>query len=710
MSKHVSDIILGNCDLDDDCKGGETPYCNTATKSCNECKEDTQCKDKYGGEDAKHRKQVCVQGTCELCGADADCKTLFPNNVVENRKKQVCFLSTCKECTPANEATNCLTPGFQTCIKGECKSPSGQLPNVKPDGSKATFRRPWTKNTFQSKVLAPLQKTGNAIQAISTDGASVAKVFGDARRDYIDLLNAATLSLDGMAALNQANNLAFRDKAFENEVKRSEQASSWMQFIIDYTQKLVALEDKMNNRESLQKKDALLDIYEEFKVKDLKLDRDTLNSNIDYIQKEKDRYVQIVSQRTSTNQEAKVLKEILDLIDVYLKQAREMKKAMEDMEDAWKSECKIFSAIFNPDNKDPAVLMEPTMETMRQDWKRYKYFTGGIETQYQKCKTGVSQSKDKVKDAYTKYFEENAFDELIVKLDRKKIFVGLGKTGAGARTGTGGADPATPGRQAANTREADEYTSSDSRIDIALDNNKRLITALIGRPEGDESNNLKKVLDDFTSKLTKKFKNIDTWANGVGTWAGTVKTHTHPITGLGGSGGGVAPVVILPGVTSVAASIGNLSPLAKVTRTFQRSANINNNKTSNRNLTGPLGDGSPITAEDTRVTLNWLNNILPTLNLTKEEEEMLEVLGSEPKLMIELLTRARQDGIEADLQTSKKIRCPFHRCSIYVFSEAQLVDVVSSATTNIGSSANNTSGSFKTFHLKNIIIAKVFRI
>ena len=78
------------------------------------------------------------------------------------------------------------------------------------------------------------------------------------------------------------------------------------------------------------------------------------------------------------------------------------------------------------------------------------------------------------------------------------------------------------------------------------------------------------------------------------------------------------------------------------------------NNTHLGNLTGPLGDGSPITAEDTTVTLNWLNNILPTLNLTKEEEEMLEVLGSEPKLIIELLTRARQEGlnIEGDISSS----------------------------------------------------------
>ena len=654
VSKHVSDIILGKCDSHVDCKG-ENPYCNTGTKTCNECEEHIQCVDKYGQNEAKYKKEVCVEGTCELCNADTDCANLFPTI---SDKKQVCFLSSCKECTPATASANCLTPGYQTCIKGECKSPSGKLPDINPNGSKATYRPPWTKNLFQHKVLAPLKKTGDAIQAISTDGASVAKVFGDARRDYIDLFNAATLSLDGMAALNQANNHAFRDKAFDNEVMRSQQATSWMQFIIDYTQKLVALEDKMNNRESLQKKKALLEIYEENKKQDIKKDLDTLNSNIDYMQKEKDRFVQVVSQRTSTNKEAGVYQEMLELIDDYLKEAREKRKAVNDMIETWKSECKIFSAIFN-DEQDPGVVI-PTMELMREDWKVLKYFHGEIEERYQNCNNAVSQAKEGVKDAYKEYFEKDAFGKLRDKLDEKQGYVGLGKASGGAvRTGTSGTSgaPVDPGRQAANTKDADEYTSSDSRIDIAIDNNKRLIMALIGKPEGDSSNNLKKVLDDFTSKLTKKFKSIDNWATGVGTWAGRVTSHVHTVPIIALPGAGVGTVVSNGVATAITApAIGPLLPLSKVVRTFQPD---NSNNTAKRKLTGPLGDGSPITAEDTGVTLNWLNDIIPTLNLTKEEGEMLEVLGSEPKLMIELLTRARQEGvniernIETDLQTSK---------------------------------------------------------
>ena len=348
---------------------------------------------------------MCVAGTCELCKEHSHCTALFPGD----GDKKACFQNGCRQCHPDTQETDCLVTGFKTCTNGYCKSADGNFPDVAPDGTKATYRKPWTKNTFQSKVLAPLQKTGEAITAISTDGASVAKVFGDARRDYIELLNAVTLSLDGMAGINQANNLALRDKAFDNELWRHDKAASWLDFLVDLINKLATIEEAAD--------------------------------------KEEERH-------------------------------------------------------------------------------------------------------------------------------------------------------------------------------------KNLIQALIGKDKGDSMNNLKKVLEDFTSKLTKKFKNIDTWATGVGTWAGEVIGHVHPETQ---ATTGVATPPIKP-----------LNPLMKVTRTLQP---INNN-TSRRSLTGPLGDGNPITADDTRVTLDWLNNILPTLNLTKEEEEVVEMLGSEPKFLIEVLTRARQGELK----------------------------------------------------------------
>ena len=221
----------------------------------------------------------------------------------------------------------------------------------------------------------------------------------------------------------------------------------------------------------------------------------------------------------------------------------------------------------------------------------------------------------------------------------------------------------------------------------AISSDKRLVTALIGSPEGDTSNNVKQVLDDFTSKLTRKFKNVDTWAGGVGTWAGTVQTHTHPVsTVLAGAAPPPAGTIAGTGTgTAAASAIGPLSQLMKVTRKLQPI------KTSLRNLTGPSGNGSPITADDTRVTLNWFNDILPMLNLTNEEEGVLQVLGSEPKILIELLTRARQ----GELNIENEIGNP-HRTLILVHfaaskSATKFNNEVTAVANRRSFATNNTS-------------------
>ena len=192
---------------------------------------------------------MCVAGTCELCKEHSHCTDLFDGD----DDKKACFQNGCRQCHPDTQNADCRVPGFKTCTNGYCKSADGKFPDVEPDGTKATYRKPWTKNTFQSKVLAPLQKTGEAITAISTDGASVAKVFGDARRDYIELLNAVTLSLDGMAALNQANNHAFRDKAFDNELWRHDKAASWLDFIVDFVNNAATLQEGTDKEEERHK-------------------------------------------------------------------------------------------------------------------------------------------------------------------------------------------------------------------------------------------------------------------------------------------------------------------------------------------------------------------------------------------------------------------------------------------------------------------------
>ena len=354
--------------------------------------------------------------------------------------------------------------GFKTCTNGYCKSALGKFPSTNPDGTQVSYRKPWTKSTFQSLVLGPLQKTENDISAIATDGASVAQVFSDARRHYIELLNANTYSLDGMAAINQANNLALRDSAFDNELWRYDKAASWLEIIFEFI----------------------------FAASDL-----------------------------------------------------------------------------------------------------------------------IPRTDD----------EGERHDNLI------KALIG---------TATG--------------------SDQDNLKKVLDDSNKNLVTSLVGTATGSGQANLKKVLEDFTSKLSRKFANVDKWAGNVGTWAGTVKGHTHTVntvvTGLAVAGPFAATVTGSGSGSAGVNTVGTLNPLEKVPRT---------QPSNKRNLTGPLGDGSPITAGDTQVTLDWFNHILPSLNLTKEEEKVVEILGSEPAILIELLSKAREEREsarpKADIQTGTKFNC-----------------------------------------------------
>ena len=97
----------------------------------------------------------------------------------------------------------------------------------------------------------------------------------------------------------------------------------------------------------------------------------------------------------------------------------------------------------------------------------------------------------------------------------------------------------------------DDYAPKDSVFDIMIRNNENLITALIGKEDGDANNNLLKTVQDslkenadsiggkldavkselqgFQRKLTNKFNAIRTWANGK------VGTHTHSVLPAGES-------------------------------------------------------------------------------------------------------------------------------------------------------------------------------
>ena len=70
--------------------------------------------------------------------------------------------------------------------------------------------------------------------------------------------------------------------------------------------------------------------------------------------------------------------------------------------------------------------------------------------------------------------------------------------------------------------------------------------------------------------------------------------------------------------------------------------------------TGPLGDGSPITQIDTGLTLDWLDKLTATLNLTDSEQEAYEALSLDGDNLVEMLT-AVQRTMDTSGSTDKSI-------------------------------------------------------
>ena len=63
--------------------------------------------------------------------------------------------------------------------------------------------------------------------------------------------------------------------------------------------------------------------------------------------------------------------------------------------------------------------------------------------------------------------------------------------------------------------------------------------------------------------------------------------------------------------------------------------------------TGPLGDGSPLTPQDTLLTLNWLDKATSDLNLTEGEREVYQALTLDLDDLVQVITSIRE-GIEND--------------------------------------------------------------
>ena len=183
----------------------------------------------------------------------------------------------------------------------------------------------------------------------------------------------------------------------------------------------------------------------------------------------------------------------------------------------------------------------------------------------------------------------------------------------------------------------DDYKPEDNMFDIMIRKHENLITALIGKPDGDENTNLLKTVDEgitnngetvgnhiggikdakevFKQKLTAKFAVLKLWS-------GVIASHVH----------GVVPAVP-PSPVTVGGTTFPTVPiiLAPVPRT------------------GPLGDGSPLTPDDTILTINWVNKAAESLNMTQEEEGVFEAMTLDIDDLMEFLVSV-EDAVEEAIE------------------------------------------------------------
>ena len=181
----------------------------------------------------------------------------------------------------------------------------------------------------------------------------------------------------------------------------------------------------------------------------------------------------------------------------------------------------------------------------------------------------------------------------------------------------------------------DDYKPGDSQFDILIRNNENLITALIGKADGDKDTNLSKTLKDsiegngdtigqhiggiqqgilaFKAKLKAKFLEIQAYA-------AALSLHTH---------------LVVPAIPPVPTTVGGISApglpvvplvLAPIPRT------------------GPLGDGSPLTVEDTELTINWAKEAAASVNLTEGERAVFETMSHDTEDLLRFLESVRADG------------------------------------------------------------------
>ena len=385
------------------------------------------------------------------------------------------------------------------------------------------------------EVLKDLKSVTGGLEA----GGILPELAGDARRDYVQLLLGNTYSLDGQAAINNANNLAFRDTELADDWERHNNGVGKTKLIYDLAKQYIDLFTAFHDKKTVTaaaRRDILLE-----KMNNLKLEkRDRvfarLDADIKTVQQSKDEIQNTIDDKLVSDTVRDTLKRNKKKLEDWLKKAQDTKTDILGVSDAdkkWKYQCRVYRAIFNKEIRVDDPMLLPTtyaqdqsqLAAMRKYWEETAAFNADINLWHGKCDNAMKGFNVFVVDTVAKFQKDNAIQELIKSLEDVPRF--------------------------RKSTSNDDYAPKDSVFDIMIRNNENLITALIGKEDGDANNNLLKTVQDslkenadsiggkldavkselqgFQRKLTNKFSAIRTWANGK------VGIHTHSVPPAGES-------------------------------------------------------------------------------------------------------------------------------------------------------------------------------
>ena len=388
--------------------------------------------------------------------------------------------------------------------------------------------------------MAELKKmtTGMASGGILPDLA------GDARRDYVQLLLGNTYSLDNQAAINNANNLAFRDTEFTDDWAKKGAGSSRVKLFVDLAKQYMDIFTARQNEQTkaaAARRDILLE-----KINGLKEEKRVrlfarLDADIQTVWGKSNEIEKTLANRFWTDATSKKLQDEKNKLDAWLLEAQKARDKFVDgslstEQEQWAYECRVFKGIFNKDIVINDYSMNPAhsanmaeLADMQEYWKKNFAISDPINKWFGKCEDAMKKYHDKIKSTVTDFLKTHNVEKLLTEVTTSL------KNLPSVRKSTSN----------------DDYGPKDSVFDIMIRNNENLIMALIGKHDGSATDNLlktvKESLDEnansignkldtvkaelkgFVRKLSDKFTKIRTWANTK------VGAHTHTVPPAGKS-------------------------------------------------------------------------------------------------------------------------------------------------------------------------------